>query len=388
MLCFAYRHLLSARCCHPLFIVVVFVIVIFDGIAFFLAAEKEYRSRNENDCAGGFGWGALREFTRDCNLDRSSRRTLADVVFEHDVTRPYLPSSPYRSPDVVAGLAKPSEDHLWGAREYYKTGYYTNNTCWFASEMGYHGCASRSSLEKMMTPPRVYPWKGAPAKFERDHRRLDWNDEWRLKASNPYMKGHAGLWKRNDLMTNQIRLMFGGVDTDLDTFVEQSQFVQAEAMKTFCELFRTRKFTRFNGLVWWNVRDGWPQLSDAVVDYYGAKKRAYYALRNAQQDQIVCLVDDHTAWAVNDALRPVKGRARFTDAATGDVLLDAGEFEIPSNGKIALGLVPFSGRGVVLIDATLDGRAYGNHFLHGEPPCDWAKLREQVPAVRRLGAEN
>jgi beta-mannosidase len=342
-----------------------------------------WSGNNENDCAGGFGWGSLREFKKDCNRDRNSRRTLADVVFEYDVTRPYLPSSPYRSPDVVAGLAKPSEDHLWGARGYYKTPFYTNSPCWFASEMGYHGCASRSSLEKMMTPQCVYPWKGAPEKFERDHLKLDWNDEWRLKASNPYMKGNAGLWKRNDLMTNQMRLVFGGVDTDLDTFIEQSQFVQAEAMKTFCELFKTRKFTRFNGLIWWNVRDGWPQLSDAVVDYYGAKKRAYHALKNAQQDQIVCLVDDHTAWAVNDALRPVKGRAKFTDAATGKVLLDAGEFEIPSNGKLALGTVPFFGQGVVLIDATLDGKPYKNHFLYGEPPFEWVKLREWIPVMPR-----
>jgi beta-mannosidase len=89
-------------------------------------------------------------------------------------------------------------------------------------------------------------------------------------------------------MTNQIRLVFGGVDTDLDTFIEQSQFVQAEAMKTFCELFRTRKFTRLNGLIWWNVRDGWPQLSDAVVDYYYAKKLAYYVIKRSQQP--ICLM--------------------------------------------------------------------------------------------------
>ena len=338
-----------------------------------------WSGNNENDCAGSFGWGSLCEFKKDCNRDRNSRRTLADIVFEYDLTRPYLPSSPYRSPAVVAGLAKPSEDHLWGAREYYKTPFYTNSPCWFASEMGYHGCANRSSLEKMMTPQCVYPWKGAPAKFERDHRKLDWNDEWRLKASNPYMKGNGGLWKRNDLMTNQIRIMFGGVDTDFDTFIAQSQFVQAEALKTFCELFRSRKFTRFNGLIWWNVRDGWPQLSDAVVDYYGSKKQAYYALKNAQQDQIVCVVDDHTAWAVNDALHPVKGHAKFTDAATGKMLLECPEFDIPANGKLALGEVPFSGQGVVLIDAVLDGKPYRNHFLYGEPPFKWERVREWMP---------
>ena len=344
-----------------------------------------WSGNNENDGAGGFGWGALREFKKDCGRDRNSRRTIPDVLFEYDVTRPYLPSSPYKSPDVVAGLAKPSEDHLWGERGYYKVDYYTNNTCWFASEMGYHGCADRESLEKMMTSGQVYPWKGIPAKFERDHLKLDWNDEWRLKASNPFMRANRYLWGRNCLMTKQVSVMFGGVDTDLDTFIAQSQFVQAEAMKTFCELFRTRKFTRSNGLIWWNVRDGWPQLSDAVVDYYGAKKRAYYALKAAQQDQIVCLVDDHTAWAVNDALKPVKGCARFTDAATGKVLLDAGEFEIPANGKLALGSVPFQGKGVVLIDTTLGGRLCRNHFLYGEPPFSWTNVCKWVKSLQPPG---
>jgi len=355
-----------------------------------LAVVLKYRNRaslavwsgnNENDCA--FYWKLGRELARDPNKDRNSRVTIPNVLFEFDVTRPYLPSSPYWSPDVVKGIAKPSEDHLWGARAYYKTAYYTNSPCWFASEMGYHGMPSRESLERMMTGECVYPWKGAPAKFEKDHRKLEWNDEWLLKASNPLLRRDSWLMHRNDLMTNQIRIMFGGVDTDLDTFIAQSQFVQAEAMKTFCELFRSRKFTRFNGLIWWNVRDGWPQLSDAVVDYYGGKKPAYYALKNAQQDQIVCVVDDHTAWAVNDALRPVKGCAKFTDAEAGEVLLDVGEFVIPSNGKLALGKVPFAGQGVILINATLDGKPYRNHFLYGEPPFNWTKLRELIPAVPR-----
>jgi len=328
-----------------------------------------WSGNNEND--GAFRWqlGAL---GRDPNKDRNSRRTIPDTLFDLDVTRPYLPSSPYYSPDVHKGLAKPSEDHLWGARAYYKVPYYTNSPCWFASEMGYHGAPNRESIEKMMTKACVYPWKGKPAAFEKDHTKLDWNDEWRLKASNPLLT-KCGLWKRNDLMTNQIRLMFGGVDTDLDTFIAQSQIIQAEAMKTFCELFRSRKFTRFNGLIWWNVRDGWPQLSDAVVDYYGGRKRAYYALKNAQRNQIVCVVDDHTAWAVNDAMRPVKGRAAFSDKATGQVYFTR-EFEIPANGKVELGKVPFKGQGVVVIDAILDGRPFRNHFLHGEPPFKWADV--------------
>jgi len=329
-----------------------------------------WSGNNEND--GAFRW-QLAALGPDPNRDRSSRRTIPEALMEFDVSRPYLPSSPYYSPDVFAKKAKPSEDHLWGAREYYKVPFYTNSPCWFASEMGYHGCPNRASLEKMMSKDKVYPWTKVINSGKNPKTDFVWNDEWVHKASD--WKGGDFGQRRNSLMTNQVKIMFGGVDTDLDTFIAQSQFVQAEAMKTFCELFRSRKFTRFNGLIWWNVIDGCPQISDAVVDWYGGKKPAYAALRNAQQDQIVCLVDDGTAWAVNDTLKPVKGSAKLTDAATGRVLLEK-SFEIPCNGKLALGRVAFAGQGVVKIDATLGGRPYHNHFLYGEPPFDWTKVKE------------
>jgi len=334
-----------------------------------------WSGNNEND--GAFRWKLGKALGRDPNKDRNSRRTIPDVLFEFDVTRDYLPSSPYESPDVIAGRAQPSENHLWGAREYYKVPFYTNSPCWFASEMGYHGCANKASLAKMMTPEGLYPWKGAPAKFTKNHKELVWNDEWVQKASDWEM-GSFGQ-QRNGLMTNQIRIMFGGVDTDLDTFVAQSQFVQAEAMKTFCELFRSRKFTRFNGLIWWNVRDGWPQLSDAVVDYYGGKKLAYHALKSVQHDQLVMLRDDHTAWAVNDRLYPVKGHAVFTDRETGRVLL-ACDYEVAANSKTQLGTVPFAGQGVVAIAYEADGEKHENHFLYGEPPFKWADVKRWLPS--------
>jgi len=358
---------------------------------------RRYRNRaslaiwsgnNEND--NSFSW-RLGKLSPNPNRDRTSRRTIPDALFCEDVSRPYVPSSPYESPDVVAGKAQPCEMHLWGARAYYKVPFYTNSPCWFASEMGYHGCPNRASLEKMMTKDCVYPWKGGPKGFVRDggKRRfnegipeLEWNDEWQLKAHNGYLDRKSWLWRRNNLMTNQIRLMFGGVDTDFDTFVEQSQFIQAEAMKTFCELFRSRKFTRFNGLIWWNVQDGCAQISDAVVDYYGGKKPAYAALKNAQYDQIVCVVDDErAAWAVNDARRAVKGHAKLTDAATGRTFLEK-DFEIPANGKLKLGTVDFGGQGVVRIEATLDGKPFRNHFLYGAPPFDWKNVKAWMSAAK------
>ena len=331
-----------------------------------------WSGNNEND--GAFRWFVGHKLARDPNKDRNSRKTIPDVLFEYDLTRPYLPSSPYYSPDVAAGKAKPSEDHLWGARAYYKVPFYTNSPCWFASEMGYHGCPNVESLKKMMTPGAVFPWKEITG--EDPHRDFHWNDEWQIKACNPSVTpGAMRHSTRNNLMTNQTKIMFGRVARDLETFVDQSQFVQAEAMKTFCEVFRSRKFTRFNGLIWWNVRDGWPIISDAVVDWYGGKKQAYFALRSVQRNQLVMVGDDHVAWAVNDSRHPVKGHAKFTDRESGKVLFDA-DYEVAANSKTRLGEIPFAGQGLILIEYACDGETLRNHFLYGAPPFDWAKAKE------------
>ena len=328
-----------------------------------------WSGNNEND--GAFQWKLGHDLGPDPNRDRNSRRTIPEVLYEFDVSRPYLPSSPYYSHDVFSGIAKPSEEHLWGKREYYKVPFYTNAPCWFASEMGYHGCPSRSSLEKMMTKGKVYPWTKVENSGKDPMRDFKWNDEWLFKASD--WRGKIGH-RRNSRMTNQVKLMFGDVPTELDDFILASQIVQAEAMKTFVELFRSQKFTKKNGLIWWNVRDGWPQISDAVVDYYGGKKRAYYAIRNAQFNQLVMVRDDHKVVAVNDTLKPVAGEVTVTDRESGRVVF-ASTYEVPSNAAKELGLVDWSGQGVLDIVYEQGGESHTNWFLYGEPPFDFGKMR-------------
>ena len=332
-----------------------------------------WAGNNEND---QFMIGGYRGTVKiDPNVERNSRITIPRVCWELDPVRPYLPSSEYYSPDVAAGLAKPSENHLWGARGYYKVPFYTNSPAHFVSEMGYHGMPNRSTLERMMTKEGLYPFKDA--KFTPE----SWNDEYQCKASRPFITGEYGK-VRNHLMSNQVKLMFGTPSTDLDTYISQSQIVQAEAMKTFVELFRSRKFAQTTGLIWWNVRDGWPQLSDAVTDYFYSKKLAYWTIRNAQRDQIVMVRDDHRAIAVNDTLAPVRGTVKITDVATGRTVLERPSFEIPANGTLDLGETAWSGQGVLLVEATLGGKPFVNHFLYGEIPFDYEKIVKLLPYDR------
>ena len=313
-------------------------------------------ANNETDNAVWEGRGEIAKL--DPNRDRNSRRTLADVCFEFDSSHPYIPGASYFDEEVVAGKARPSEGHIWGDRLYYKVPYYTNNVVRFAAELGYHGCPSRSSLEKMMPADMVYPWKQGS---------FDWNPAWRCKGTCPYDDPEDSLYGRNDIMLRQTRLMFGQTPTDLDAFIEASQIVQAEAMKTFVELFRTRKFDGMNGFIFWNMRDGWPIISDSVVDYYFEKKPAYYAIKAVHGDVLVTVRDDHSVWAVNDLRRSVSGKVRISDFESGRVLMER-DFAVAANGRARLGEVPFVGQGMLLLAYEADGKKANNHFLYGAPP--------------------
>ncbi|MDR1675641.1 MAG: glycoside hydrolase family 2, partial [Tannerella sp.] len=187
-----------------------------------------WAGNNENDEAISWSMGA---FHPDPNRERISRRTIPELMFELDPTRPYLPSSPYLSPGYYAGGRDAHllpERHLWGPRGYYKAPFYTEVRNHFVSEIGYHGCPNRESLEKMFTKDCVYPWKKGT---------FEWNDEWQTKASRYHQHSEATL-KRNDLMINQVRELFGELPADLDKFIFASQTVQAEAMKYFVEFWR------------------------------------------------------------------------------------------------------------------------------------------------------
>ena len=308
----------------------------------------------------------------DPNLDRITRKVLPEAVRRFDPRRAYLPSSPYRSPELFAAGNDPRnqpEVHLWGPRGYFKAPYYTDLAAHFVSEIGYHGCPSRSSLEQMMDPQFVNPWV-------RDH---TWNDEWLTKSvrSQPLDSTTRG---RNDFMLKQIRAFMGDVPESLDDFILASQVTQAEAMKFFVESWRQQKGRRW-GILWWNLRDGWPLISDSVVDYYNRPKLAYSYIREAQRDvQAICGETEggrHPVFIVNDTLKPVHGRVRVLDLDRGAALLEV-SFEVPANGRVQAGSIPHPERPEMWRlewDLAEEGR-YASHYLAIEGVVKFSQYRE------------
>jgi beta-mannosidase len=283
------------------------------------AVVKKYRGHaclatwaGDNECdvaAATWTKGGL-----DPNRNFLTRKILPYVLTRHDPERPYIPSSPYIDECAYASgnPENTPEQHLWGPRDYFKSDFYTKATASFASETGYHGCPAPSSIKKFISPEKLWPWQN--------------NDEWQVHATCMELGEGVQYGFRNALMANQIKVLFGEEPDNLERFSKMSQASQAEAMKFFVERFRSGKWKR-TGIIWWNLIDGWPQFSDAVVDYYYARKLAYFVIKRSQQP--VCLMfrepEDGklTLVGANEYRKPVTLRYRITDLAENTIFSEA-----------------------------------------------------------------
>ncbi len=307
------------------------------------------------------------------SLNVLTRKVLPDVVAKNDFGRPYLPSSPYMCDELVAGGRDDllPEHHLWGPRDYFKSSFYTTAKAHFFSETGYHGCPGKKSLEKFISPEKLWPYTD--------------NNEWNLHSSDQRDNDYRVL-----LMEKQIRQLFGEVPDNLDEFAFASQVSQAEAKKFFIENVRTQKPVK-SGILWWNLLDGWPQMSDAVVDWYFEKKLAYDYIKRSQAPFCV-MIGAMESWhlpviAVNDTLKPVSGEIRVCDE--NGVPLFEREFSLPADGFSVLKRIPamYSDKALFLIEwRTQNGRGT-NHFVTGAPPFSFKQYQSWHEKITAFSKE-
>lgn len=296
-------------------------------------------------------------FGLDPSFNRITRQILPQVIQTNDKHRPYLPSSPYISPQVFhsGSLHNCPEDHLWGPRDYFKSSYYKESLAHFVSETGYHGCPGLESIRKFITPGNVWPYHNNP--------------EWILHSTN--QKGND---YRVMLMHKQVQQLFGEIPTDPETYILASQISQAEAVKYFIERIRIGRPDK-TGIIWWNLLDGWPQMSDAVVDYYFVKKLAYgYIKRSQAPFAIIAGEPDNwniTIYACNDTLQQKQGCYQIIDGETDHILL-SGSFTAKPNCSAHIGKLPvyFSDHKYLLIRWEINGETGSNHHVCGYPPLD------------------
>ena len=292
--------------------------------------------------------------------NKITREWIRSCVHDNDIGRPYLPSSPYITGEAYLNgqvsqqhNSKLVEDHLWGPRDYFKSDFYSNNTAHFVSETGYHGCPSLESIKKFITPERVWPYSNNP--------------EWILHSSD-----QNGNDSRVRLMENQVKQLFGTVPETPEEYILASQISQAEAKKYFIERMRVGRPDK-TGIIWWNLLDGWPQMSDAVVDYYFTKKLAYHYIKRSQAPFVIA-AGEISSWclpiyACNDTLKEKRGHLTVRDAHT-DAILHECDFcaGINTSTKIANIPIYYSEHKLLILEWEVESERGFNHYLCGYPP--------------------
>ena len=164
-------------------------------------------------------------------------------------------------------------------------------------------------------------------------------------------------------MTRQIERMFGEIPSDIERYAIGSQISQGEAKKYFIERFRISKWRR-TGLLWWNLVDGWPQISDAIVSHDGVKKLAYSYIKRSQAP-FAMMIDEPkggtlTLYAVNDSRETVTVSYTVTDLVAGKTVL-SGEASVLPDASTPTAVFPEMKSAFYLIE--WKGSAVGtNHY--------------------------
>ena len=324
----------------------------------------------DNEC----DWGLMANNMNPAN-NIVTRETIPQALFRYDPFREYIPSSPYVSEEAWKTRDDNSlpENHLWGPRDCFKAKYYTQAKAHFIGEIGYHGCPSVSSIKKFISPESIWPWQD--------------NEEWITHCTSPNGKEDFFSY-RLKLMSDQISEIFGFNAENLEDFALASQISQAEAKKFFIEMVRLDKWNK-SGIIWWNVQDGWPQFSDAIVDYYGNKKLAYHYIKRVQQP-VVMMMREPSDWHIeavigNDSDRDASGTYEVIDAETMEVVLQ-GSFFSPANRNSSVGRIRISTGVHRLFFMILhtDGKTVVNHYLHGNAPFNFEKYKKYLPQIAAL----
>lgn len=339
----------------------------------------------DNEVDSGIVHGNINDdFKRDPSSNKITREVLPEVVRMYHPTVSYLPSSPYYSrtafqlfphgeQDYMSLSELIPEGHYYPHGKYYKEDAEYLNKPVLMSELGCLGCPGLSSLKRFIPKEHLFiPDPEDPV--------------WRLHSTEPVPEFSTGY--RVAHYNSQVEKFFGKMPDSLDDYVIASQIAQAEGLKYMVELFRIRK-GEASGVIWWNIMDGWAQMSDALVDYYFQKKLVFYYLKRTHSSVSVMIQEKENVLkviAVNDSLKEQKGTFKITDADSGKCVLQ-NFFTLEKNGKTECGSFssPVSGNHLFLIEWECEGKRGCNHYLYGSPAFSFRHYKEKwLPAIAAL----
>ena len=179
------------------------------------------------------------------------------------------------------------------------------------------------------------------------------------------MKNGLSYSYRLRAVANQVSALFGIQPADLSMYAKMSQIFQAEAYKFYVENTRIRK-PRVTGLLLWNLLDGWPQVSDAMVDYYFCKKLAFSYVKRSSQPLCLMFREPENGslelFAVSDLQEKKTVIYRVTNGAKGAVLCQ-GRASVRENSSEPICSIPaIEDERLLYIEWELDGEIHSNHY--------------------------
>ena len=276
-----------------------------------------------------------------------------------------------------------AEYHLWGPRDYFKGEFYSNASCYFTSESGYHALNNVESLKKFIKEP----WPLFVTHSDNKDDYLPWGGtmlctkEYLAHATSVIDDYNSQYNYRIRLLTSQVFTLFKDDIDNLEDFVLASQISQAEAKKYFIERMR-KDYDRNGGIIWWNLIDGWPQVSDAIVDYYFSKKLAYDYIKKSQTPTLLMMNEDKgdklNLYVVSSENKEHHIKYEVVDAYKNEVLLKDEAVSIPHSSRILREIEADEKTLLIIKYIDESGNEYINHFHTHIKDLDFNKYIETM----------
>ena len=311
------------------------------------------------------------------NPDRNTitRELLPEVVMLHDTARTYLPSSPFICAELINDEEHKKfmpENHfyIWG--EFYKEGCGGERRSRFISEFGCISMPSPESAQRFLSAQGM--WNGKAG-----------TDEWNMHSTAPIYKDGDRSFRLN-VPFMYAENMFKGAIEDYCDLAVKSQIAAGEGDKHFFEYFRSQKWDK-TGMMWWNLIDGWPQLSDAVVDYYFDRKYPFYTLGASMQNVCIMMGDcpdgkAHPLVVANDTLESVCLEYRVINALS-DEVLSSGTVTVEANSNKELCPVKADDKARYIFIEWYGDVSGQNHYLDFNSKKEKLDINDYITFLRK-----
>ena len=224
------------------------------------ASEIAVKVKRNHPCLAAFCGGNELYYLdwRPVGYENENIGMLRSIVEENSDTFlfPATPSGPHHE----ASMLEPDRNHdihgPWqykGGAAYYS--FYNIKKSLLHSEFGSDGLSDVKTIKQILLP-----------------------ENWGVFNNENYSWRHRGEWWNT---LERDREVFGENIRTLEDFVAASQYIQAETLRYAVEANRRAAFVNSGSFIW-QFNEPVPNVAcTSLVDYYGRKKAAYYAVRRA-----------------------------------------------------------------------------------------------------------